>query len=111
MIASTATIHIKSKGKLESVATKLQDALMLPPFWFDSDMDPPHAITAMTECLGYEIWLTNKGAEFELKVEASVFCDRAEGSLVDLSEWLAMQVSIVSDLECTIKRTYSAAHP
>jgi len=104
MTASTAAIQIKSEGTLEDVARKLQEALSLPPFYFDSDQDPPHAITAMNECLGYELWLRYSGHAFELTVEASMDVrDRAEGSFVDVSEWLSKHIGIVTELHCAPK--------
>ena len=105
MIAPTASVQITSEDKLEGVARKLQERLELPPFRFDSDQDPPHAITAMTECLGYELWLRGVAPEFELLVEASMDVrDRAAGNLVDVSEWLSKHVGLVTDLRCVPKQ-------
>lgn len=101
MIAPTATVRITSQDTLEGVARKLQEKLDLRPFRFDSDQDPPHSITAMTECLGYELWLRGDAPEFELVVEASMdVLDRAAGDLVDVSEWFSKHVGLVTDLLC-----------
>lgn len=105
MIAPAATVRIASQDTLEDVARRLQERLELPPFRFDSDQDPPHAITAMTECLGYELWLSGDAPEFELVVKASMDVrDRAAEYLVDVSEWFSKHVGLVTDLLCVPKQ-------
>jgi hypothetical protein len=106
MIASTATIRIKSGKTLEQLAEQLHEVLSVPAFWFDSDIDPPHRLTAMTECLGHELWLYHNGSEYQLTIEATMNVhDRVEGSLADVSEWLAKYIGTVSGLDCTITQT------
>ena len=105
MNGSKATVRIKSEETLERIAQILQAALSTPPFWFDSDQEPPHSITAMTECLGFEIWLRATDAkpnrEYVMIVECSMDVrDLVDAHMIDVSEWLSKHVRIVTNLDC-----------
>ena len=105
MIGSKATVRIRSEDTLERVAQILQEALSTPPFWFDSDREYPHAITAMSECLGFEIWLRDAKAtgprEYVMVVETTMEVrDRIDAEVIMISEWLSKYIALVTNLDC-----------
>ena len=105
MTGIKATVRFKSGETLERVAQLLHESLPTPPFWFDSDQESPHAITAMTECLGFEVWLRaeNSGGPqaYVMTIESSMdVADRFRAHMSDVSEWLAKYICTVTHLEC-----------
>ncbi len=107
MNAAKAEIFIKHDGKLEELAVSLQQALCLPEFWFKSDQEPPHEVTAMSECLGFELWLYASNQENEcnytLKLESSVrIQDHESTKFHDMSIWLAQHIEIVSSVHVEV---------
>jgi hypothetical protein len=105
MIAAKAQIRISSDKTLEGLAETLQEALSLPPFWYKSDINPPHEVTAMADCLGYEIWLWRKDSsagEFEMAVEGTLLSDDLfSAGHADISAWFAKHVGFVTGLKCS----------
>jgi len=103
LIGAKAKVLIKSKCDLRSLAMNLSEGLQLPEFYLKSDMDFPHAITAMCETLGFETWLKSTDIDgvysFELH---SMICEHGEPDndhMNDISDWFAKIVAISTNLE------------
>lgn len=103
-----ATVFLKFDGNLEEIAKVLSDNLFLPEFWYKNDMDPPHNLCAMTETLGFEVWLQasndveNYNYIFEIETGMEIE-DRMENEMFDLSPWFAKEISRSCEIETFIQ--------
>jgi len=94
MQGAKANIYLEYDGNLEDLANKISNDLNIPAFRFDSDQDYPHEIYAMSECLGFEMWLchSNKktGCNYEFTIETMHSLNEAvNDKMANLSPWLA----------------------
>ena len=92
-----ALVYLKYAGELKELAKLLGDKMEIPDIWFDSDIDSPHEITAMSEFCGFQLWLNKsnsvEGFDFEIEIETTMDVkDRFEKELFDLSPWLAKEI-------------------
>lgn len=100
-----ASVLIKYDRSLEDLAIVLENGLNIPTFWFKNDTDSPHEVTAMSECLGFELWLhcvsTNPSYPFEIVFESTTVDLQREwtAELYDLSRWFSRFLSISCNLE------------
>ena len=109
MNGAKAIISIECDSDLETTASIVAKSLSLPPFSTKSDTDPPHKVVAMTECMGFELWLEEmEGKEkrtYELEIESSiVVLDREEAVFRDISECISKILKIESKLLCSPKK-------
>ena len=87
-------VYLKSKNNLSDFAKDLEKGLIVPEFYFKSDQDPPHDIVAMTEVLGFEIWLEEsedyENFNYKLTIETMMeVSEQMNMEKFDLSPWLS----------------------
>lgn len=108
LTGARAKIFIKFNGGLKSLAKKISEDLHLPEFNLKSDMDPPHTISAMCECLGFETWLytTKKIGNYCFEF-SSIMCKKVKidnDHMNDISEWFARIVALSTSLEVNFEK-------
>lgn len=97
-------VLIKSEHELSTVAEKIFRKLFQVDFYLDSDMDLPHAETAMAEAMGFELWLSpiarSDGYTYELKMETG-YChtEVMNNRMHDFSPWLARYLQDIGEIE------------
>jgi len=104
MNAAKAKVYLNYDGDLNSLAMLLEEALALPKFYLKSDQDYPHELVAMSECLGFEVWLyeCNEKEGFTHLIEFETCITVEDIDKVkshDISRWFAKHLSIVSELK------------
>lgn len=104
ILGAKAHIYLKHEGQLEELSKIISKELLLPDFWFKSDQAPPHDVTAMCECLGFEIWLKKSnsvaGYQFSIKLETALSLNESmNNQMHDLSLWLARYIFTVCEIE------------
>lgn len=106
-----AKVYLKYSSRLENLANILSKGLMIPSFFFDTDMDPPHDVTGMCESLGSDLWL-EKNSDLEdfsylLTLETKLSIDESfNNKMHDISPWLARYISKVCEIKsCIVGKT------
>jgi len=103
-----ASILIKYNASIKELANKLSNELSLPKFWFKSDIDYPHEIIAMTECLGFELWLKNieefEGYNYQFSFETMLTKESIfeTASIGNVSNWLASYLKVACDIKSKV---------
>jgi len=96
-IGAKANVYLKFDNNLTDLAKKIENGLKVPEFYFKSDQDPPHETVAMTEVLGFEMWVekSNEFKDFQYKITIETMLnvdDRFNYEMFDLSPWLAKYI-------------------
>ncbi|MEZ5002934.1 MAG: hypothetical protein R2730_07840 [Chitinophagales bacterium] len=107
VFGSKAIVYLKHNGGLKSLAKIVSEGLVLPEFYFESDMDPPHQISALCETLGFEIWIEKSDIledfPFVIKIESKLsFEESFNNQMYDLSPWLARYISKICEIDSCI---------
>lgn len=99
-----AQVYLKYEGGIEDLSKRLK---ILPNVYFDTDMDPPHEVTAFCEALGFESWLEYStevedfSYSFSLQTELDVD-ELFNDQVYDISPWLARYIARVCKIESCI---------
>ena len=102
-----AIIYLKYEGSLEELGTELSEGLNLPDFWLKTDQDPPHALTALNECFGCELWLFKSSdiQNFQFRLDVEGYTDISKEKIeIDVSEWLSNSISELCEIETYINK-------
>ena len=103
-----ALVHIKYEGDLKKLAVEIEGSLNIPSFWYKTDMDYPYQETAMSECMGFELWLNEskviKGYPFVIEVQSTAINGNLEfhSTKHDISKWFSNYLSFSCDFETCI---------
>jgi len=97
MIGAVGNVYLAFDNNLTDLAKKIENALNVPEFYLKSDQDPPYEIVAMTEALGFEVWLkksnNHKGYQYKITIETMLNVnDHFNKKKFDLSPWLAQYI-------------------
>lgn len=98
-------VYIEYDGSLKELANSLREALGIPEFWFKTDQLPPHDVTAMSECLGFELWLheSDEMKVFILEFESMIVdCNLNKMERRDLSIWFSKYLKTVSNFQIKV---------
>ncbi|MCX7553127.1 hypothetical protein OS175_04500 [Marinicella sp. S1101] len=107
MNTAKAKVYVAFDGGLESLCALIEKVVAVPKFYFKSDYEYPHQVTAMCECLGFELWIKESDKKecfnYSFKFESSVSVDDFDKEQChDISIWFAKHLNIVSDLKVII---------
>ena len=104
MFGAKANVYLKFEKNLEDLASVIREGLHLNDVFFKSDHDYPYASVAMSETLGFEIWI-EESKEFEkfnfiITLETNIdLSKRLDNEMFDLSPWLAQYIKNNLEIE------------
>ena len=110
IFGAKAKVFISSELDLKALAFQLGSKLFGVEFYFETDMDHPHAEVAMCEAIGFEVWLNHsthiEGSNYVLRMETS-HCHEAimKERMFDLSSWLEKFLREIGSFEVTSSNT------
>lgn len=107
VFGARAKVVIDYEGDLRELARYLGERLFQIEFYFDTDMDPPHDEFAMSEALGFSVWLyhlsENENFNFEFSFETNHALEEVmDDRMYDLSPWLLRFVRDIGRLKAEI---------
>lgn len=99
-----AKIYLKYDGNIEEISKIISKGIVLPDFYFDTDMDPPHFITGHCESLGFSIWLNKVhddiAFDYLLEIETNMISESVyNNTICDISPWLASYIREICEIE------------
>ena len=108
MYGARVLVFLKYDGTLEELAKILGDKMEIPEIYFDTDMDPPHDVFAMSEFAGFELWLKTSnevdGFNFEIEIRTTMSPgDATDSEMFDLSPWFAKEITGRCGIETEVK--------
>ncbi|MCG8310271.1 MAG: hypothetical protein MI975_22950 [Cytophagales bacterium] len=107
VFGAKANVYLSFNGGIQDLAKTICKGLILPPFSFDTDEEPPHNLSGTCESLGFEIWLEESKEDsrfsYRLKVETELSIEESfNDHMHDLSAWFARYISQICGVKSGI---------
>ncbi|WP_126973421.1 hypothetical protein [Gynurincola endophyticus] len=104
---ANAKIYLKFKGGIEDLSKIISKGMILPDFYFETDIEFPHNITGHCEALGFSIWLNkltdDNIFDYTLSIETNMSLEYSYNNLLcDISPWMVRYVSEICEIEAAL---------
>lgn len=101
-----AKAYINYSGTIHHLSEIIAKRMILPEFYFETDMDPPHELVGHCEAMGFSLWLhavtTFTGFNYVLELETNESLQESfHDHMHDVSPWLVRYLSEIAGLEST----------
>lgn len=102
-----AKAYINYSETIHHLSEIIAKRMILPEFYFKTDMDPPHELVGHCEAMGFSLWLyaatTFTGFNYVLELETnSSFSEIVNGHMHDISPWLVRYLYKIGGIESAI---------
>lgn len=106
VFGAKASVYLKFEQDIKSLATKLQEGLIIPSFEVITREAYPHDLVGSSELLGFEVWLESSnlnGCQYHFKIETEhCLTEQVNDRMYDLSLWLARYIAEICDIETLV---------